>query len=132
MVGTPDYISPEQTYGRSDQVGPATDIYALGAILYESIVGRPPFRSANLFETLEQVRFKDPVPPSRHQSSIPRDLETICLKCLEKQPQNRYSSAGELVADLDRFLRGLPIAARPSVAGNKPFDGRGEIQPWQV
>ncbi len=113
VVGTPDYISPEQTYGRSDQVGPATDIYALGAILYESIVGRPPFRSANLFETLEQVRFKDPVPPSRIQASVPRDLETICLKCLEKQPQNRYATAGELAADLDRFLKGLPIAARP-------------------
>jgi predicted Ser/Thr protein kinase len=114
IVGTPDYMSPEQARGKSSQstVGKGADVYALGAILYAAIAGRPPFQGATVLDALELVRSHDPINPSRINPAVPRDLETICLKCLEKEPSRRYSTAAALADDLRRFLTGEPVTAR--------------------
>lgn len=113
MLGTANYMAPEQAAGRIREIGPAVDIYALGAILYELLTGRPPFQGDSWNETLQQVLFDEPTPPIRLQAELPRDLETICLKCLEKQPDRRYSSASDLADDLERFLAGKAVTAVP-------------------
>jgi eukaryotic-like serine/threonine-protein kinase len=113
IIGTAPYMAPEQAAGQTKQVGPLADVYSIGAILYETLTGRPPFEGADQWDTLDQVRHQDPVPPSRLQPMVPRDMETVCLKCLEKEPRRRYASAEALAQDLRSFLEKRPIVARP-------------------
>lgn len=124
ILGTPSYMAPEQAEGKGKRIGPATDVYALGAILYELLTGRPPFKAATPLETLQQVLSEEPVPPRKLQPQLPIDLETICLKCLQKDTGKRYASAAALGADLRCFLDGEPINARRA--------GRWEkVRRWQ-
>ena len=116
VIGTPSYMAPELIDTELGDVGPACDIYSLGAILYHTLAGRPPFNAATVIETIQQVRNSDVIPPSKLQINIPPDLETICLKCLHKEPLSRYASALELADDLQRFRMGKPIHARPASA----------------
>jgi eukaryotic-like serine/threonine-protein kinase len=112
-LGTPSYMAPEQADGRSKHVGPATDVYSLGAILYQALTGRPPFLGGSALETLNLVITTDVVSPTRLRPDMPRDLESICLNCLEKNPNDRYATAVDLAEDLGRFLDGRPTLARP-------------------
>src|SRR5262249_15436752 len=112
ILGTPNYMAPEQAAGKQRQIGPAVDIYGLGAILYELLTGRPPFEGDTPLQTLQRLALEEPITPSRLQRKGPRDLETIALQCLEKDPRKRYATALALAEDLDRFLAGETVQAR--------------------
>ena len=114
LLGTPRYMAPEETSG--GPAGCAVDIYATGVVLYECLTGRPPFQADTPLELIDQVRNRDPIAPAKIQPGVPRDLETICMKCLEKEPGRRFSSAAALADELERFLRGEPIRARQASA----------------
>jgi tetratricopeptide (TPR) repeat protein/predicted Ser/Thr protein kinase len=130
VLGTPSYMAPEQAGGKSRDVGPPADVYALGAVLYEVLTGRPPFRTANLLETMHLVATTDPVPPGELAPGLPRDLQTITLKCLQKEPARRYATAAALADDLRRFIDGRPIVARPLPAWEKVWKWTKRRPAW--
>ncbi len=120
VLGTPSYMAPEQAQGKIHEISPATDVYSLGALLYECLTGRPPFQAATVIETLMQVMEKTPEPPSRWEPRIPAALDAICLQCLQKNPAQRYPSAEALAESLHRFLEGSPLEARAARARPAP------------
>lgn len=136
IMGTPSYMAPEQAQGKSREAGPATDVYALGAILYQCLTGRPPFLAATPMETMRQVLEDNPVPPKLLNRGVDHDLERICLKCLEKSPEDRYQTSKELAADLRRYLDGEPIQAKSINVFErlqrelKRSQHEGKIGPW--
>ena len=127
--GTPGYMAPEQAEGGMDAVGPTADVFSLGAILYELLVGRPPFRGSTPFETLLQTRRREPAPPSKSRPDLSRDLESICLKCLRKRPDERYQSAAELADDLRRHLDGAPVRGPEEGGATHRRAGRRYVRP---
>ena len=131
VVGTPSYMAPEQAEGRSNAVGPVADVYALGAILYEALAGRPPFLGESQLQTLKLVTSTEAASPRLLRPEVPRDLETICLKCLEKSPGSRYATALELADDLERFRLGEPLRARRIGPVRRSFK-LAIRHPWQT
>jgi tRNA A-37 threonylcarbamoyl transferase component Bud32 len=131
VMGSPAYMPPEQAAGRQEQIGPPSDVYSLGAILYQLLTGKPPFAGATPLETIRQAMETEPVAPSKLNASLPSDLETICLKCLEKRPERRYHSARELAEELGRFLNQEPILAKPASAGRKTWNWLAR-HPWAL
>jgi serine/threonine protein kinase len=129
VLGTASYMAPEQAAGRTRDVTAATDVWALGAILYECLTGEPPFRGETWLETIDMVRHQTVTPPSQHRPEVPPPLERICLRCLHKAPADRYPVAAQLVDDLDRFLSGAPLSAAPpeAVAAGRPRPSSGEM-----
>ena len=131
VLGSPAYMAPEQAAGHLDKLGPQSDVYALGAIIYQMLTGHPPFRAETMMATLRQVIETPPIPPSKTMPGIPKDLETICLKCLEKQPERRYASARMLSEELERFLTGEPVHARAAGAARKAWSWM-QRHPWAL
>jgi serine/threonine protein kinase len=123
ILGTPAFMPPEQAQAKSEAVGPHSDVYSAGAVLYYLLTQRPPFTAESVADLLDLVRFREPVSPRALNPSVPRDLETICLKCLEKDPIRRYRTAQDLSDELARFIRGEPILARPPGLPGRLRDG---------
>ena len=119
ILGTPGYMAPEQAAGESNRIGAPADIYSLGALLYFALTGRPPFQAANVLDTLVQSMQSEPTLPRTVDPTIPRALEQICMRCLERDPADRYASAGDVARDLDRFLQGKPVHAQPPTISDR-------------